>query len=93
MEAPGADLPVIHTRRLRHAFALTSLTNGGNTLGFQRIVGHPAQGYVALVTDDLQREHDRCSPLVALAGSSAGRSLPDEGGGALNTNGDPRALG
>ena len=68
--AVRAGVPDVHPHRLRHTFAITFLRNGGNVLVLQRILGHTTLAmtnrYVALVTDDLQREHERVAPLAAL---------------------------
>lgn len=69
--ALDAGVDNVHPHRLRHTFAISFLRNGGNALALQRFLGHSTlvmtNRYVALVTDDLQREHERCSPLAALA--------------------------
>lgn len=68
--AADADVQDVHPHRLRHTFALTYLRNGGNALALQRLLGHSTLAmtnqYVAMVTDDLQRDHDRCSPVAGL---------------------------
>jgi site-specific recombinase XerD len=62
-------VPNIHPHRLRHHFALTYLRNGGNVLVLQKCLGHATVAttsrYVAFVTDDLAREHERCSPVTS----------------------------
>lgn len=64
-----ADVGNCHPHRFRHTFALSFLRNGGNVLALQRMLGHTTllmtQRYVALVSDDLQREHVRFSPVTA----------------------------
>lgn len=69
--ATDADVPAAHPHRLRHTFALAYLRNGGNALALQRLLGHSTLAmtnqYVAMVTDDLQRDHERCSPVAGLA--------------------------
>jgi site-specific recombinase XerD len=65
-----AGVEGVHPHRLRHTAAIAFLRNGGNVLVLQRILGHTTLAmtnrYVALASDDVQREHDRCSPIVAL---------------------------
>ncbi len=55
---------------LRHAFALSYLRNGGNTLSLQRILGHTdltmTKRYVALTQDDLKEQHAHASPVNKL---------------------------
>ncbi|MDP9365888.1 MAG: tyrosine-type recombinase/integrase [Chloroflexota bacterium] len=70
--AARADVPNVHPHRLRHTSAVNFVRAGGNVLVLQRILGHSTLAmtnrYVALVTDDLQREHERCSPVASLLG-------------------------
>ncbi len=55
---------------LRHAFALSYLRNGGNTLSLQRILGHTdltmTKRYVVLTQDDLKEQHAHASPVNKL---------------------------
>jgi site-specific recombinase XerD len=68
--AVRAKVNDLHPHRLRHTFAISYLRAGGNVLSLQRIMGHSTltvtQGYVAMVTDDLVREHKQHSPVEAL---------------------------
>lgn len=65
-----ANVGDCHPHRFRHTFALTFLRSGGNVLALQRILGHTTlamtQRYVAMVSDDLQREHVQHSPVQFL---------------------------
>jgi site-specific recombinase XerD len=65
-----ANVSNVHPHRFRHTFALTFLRSGGNVLVLQRILGHTTlamtQRYVAMVSDDLQREHVAHSPVQFL---------------------------
>ncbi|MDI3531377.1 MAG: integrase/recombinase XerD [Candidatus Atribacteria bacterium] len=55
---------------LHHAFALYSLRNGMNVFVLQRILGHTdltmTKRYLALTQEDLQKEHEKSSPLNVL---------------------------
>jgi len=52
---------------LRHSFALHSLRNGMNPFALQRILGHTdltmTKRYLALTQEDLQKEHEKTSPV------------------------------
>ncbi|MEX1156998.1 MAG: tyrosine-type recombinase/integrase, partial [Chloroflexota bacterium] len=70
---------------LRHTFARTFLTNGGDVFSLQRILGHsPAsleitRRYVHLLDDDLRATHRRASPVDHLPGVHVGGDPADEG--------------
>jgi len=55
---------------LRHAFALSYLRNGGNTLSLQRILGHTdltmTKRYVAYTLGDIKEQHAHASPVNRL---------------------------
>ncbi len=65
-----AKLTNVHPHRFRHTAAITFLRAGGNVLALQRLLGHTTltmtQRYVAMVNDDLAREHRKHSPVAAL---------------------------
>lgn len=50
----------------RHTFALMFLRNGGQIFALQKILGHSTlemtRHYVNMLTEDLQREYERCGP-------------------------------
>jgi len=60
----------IRSYDLRHAFALSYLRNGGNTLSLQRILGHTdltmTKRYVAYTQDDIKEQHAHASPVNKL---------------------------
>jgi len=68
--ATRANVGNVHPHRFRHTFAITFLRSGGNVLALQRLLGHTTltmtQHYVALVSDDLAREHVDHSPVVTM---------------------------
>jgi integrase len=55
---------------LRHAFALSYLRNGGDTLSLQRIMGHTdltmTKRYVAYTLGDIKEQHAHVSPVNKL---------------------------
>jgi len=55
---------------LRHAFALSYLRNGGNTLSLQRIMGHTdltmTKRYVAYTLGDIKEQHAKALPVNKL---------------------------
>ncbi len=65
-----AKLTDVHPHRFRHTAAILFLRGGGNVLALQRLLGHTTlsmtQRYVAMVNDDLAREHREHSPVAAL---------------------------
>jgi integrase/recombinase XerD len=67
-----AQVTNVHPHRFRHTFALTFLRQGGNVLALQRLLGHTTlamtQRHVAMVSDDLAREHSEHSPVMAMLG-------------------------
>ena len=60
----------IRSYDLRHAFALSYLRNGGNTLSLQRIMGHTdltmTKRYVAYTLGDIKEQHAHASPVNRL---------------------------
>lgn len=63
---------------LRHTFAIEFLRAGSDPFALQRILGHTTldmtRRYIQLTTEDLHREHERCSPVTALLGESRPRA-------------------
>ncbi len=68
--AANAGVEDAHPHRFRHTFALSFLRNGGDAFTLRRLLGHTSltvtQGYVNMLTDDLQRVHEQASPLKHL---------------------------
>jgi site-specific recombinase XerD len=59
--------------QLRYGYALNFIRQGGDPFHLQRLMGHSAisttQGYVRLVTEDLQEAHMKTSRLNRLKGN------------------------
>ena len=57
----------LHLAYLRHALALSYLRNGGDTLSWQRIMGHTdltmTKRYVTYTLGDIKEQHAMASPL------------------------------
>jgi len=55
---------------LRHTFARSWITNGGDVISLQKILGHASleetQKYVSLVTDDLVSKNQKFNPLLSV---------------------------
>jgi len=60
----------LHAHLCRHTFATRFLTNGGDVVTLQRILGHSTlemvRHYVNLASNDVIIKHQRCSPLDRL---------------------------
>lgn len=61
---------------LRHTFGRMYLMNGGDLISLQQILGHTMVAttaiYARMVTPDLQKKHQRCSPVTTLFAKEAG---------------------
>jgi site-specific recombinase XerD len=59
-----------HPHKCRHTFGISYLRSGGSVFALQKTFGHTSldttMRYVAMVTEDLVREHQQHSPILAL---------------------------
>lgn len=64
--ASRAGVEGVHPHRLRHTFAVNYVTNGGDAMTLQRILGHSTlemvRRYVALDPRDIKARHTQASP-------------------------------
>lgn len=64
--ARRAGVADVHPHRLRHTFAVSYITNGGDAMTLQRILGHSTlemvRRYVALDSRDIVIRHSQASP-------------------------------
>jgi len=70
-EKLGIEIPERTLHALRHTFAVEYLRRGGSVFHLQMVLGHSSlemtRRYVNLVTEDLQKVHQRVSLLRAAA--------------------------
>ncbi|MGD8457198.1 MAG: tyrosine-type recombinase/integrase [Anaerolineales bacterium] len=67
---PRTGVRKIYTHRFRHTFAVSFLRNGGDVFSLQEILGHTTlemtRRYVKLARLDIQKTHERASPITCL---------------------------
>jgi len=75
---PRTGVKKIYPHRFRHTFAVSFLRNGGDVFSLQEILGHSTlemtRRYVKLAKLDIQKTHERASPIKALHLNTIGGS-------------------
>lgn len=60
----------LHPHKCRHTFAISYLRSGASVFALQKTLGHTTLDmslrYAALMTEDLQNDHAKHSPVTAL---------------------------